>query len=721
MKVNFKHNLITPALIFAFASMHVQAEDAADTSKTEAVATLEEVTVKAASDVNDLLIPYAGGQVARGGRIGLLGDKDFLDTPFSTTNFTSDYIVNQQARTLTDVVSRDASVSVARSANQLYETFLVRGFPLFSYESAFNGLYGVAPGASVALESIERVELFKGPNAFLNGIAPNGAIAGGVNIAPKRATNEAITRLTGDYSGDSLFGGAVDIGRRFGEQKQFGVRFNALKREGDTAVDRQHSDAELVSLGVDFKGERIRLSADIANQKRALFGTQDSLDLNGDFKPPRAPNNTANWVQSWQNQTSEDLYGVLRGEFDVTKNITTFAAIGGRHSKYGELRNYQTLDNTAGDYTYDPYYGVEKTKTFSTELGVRAHFSTGVISHQASAIATRYEDSYAYSSYPTVDSVAANIFNYVKRPKPNLSAFDTTTYKYSANTFTSYALADTLGVFDEKLQLTVGARYQRVKSEIFDTPAFGGGNTPTIYDEHAVTPAFGVVVKPWQNVSLYANYIEGLSQGPTAPIGTANQGQVFPPFKSDQQEAGVKIDFGKLAATVSVFQIAKPNGLTNPVSNVFGVNGEQRNRGLEINTFGEIADNLRLLGGVTYTQAKLTKTDAGLLDGNIAQGVPKVQAKIGTEWDVIALSGLTLTSDVTYVSSQFTQAENTFKIPSYAVLDLGARYVVKNITTPITLRAGLDNVFDKDYWSGAYRGLSLGAPRRLNLSATFDF
>ncbi|MGT2491972.1 TonB-dependent receptor domain-containing protein [Cupriavidus basilensis] len=67
------------------------------------------------------------------------------------------------------------------------------------------------------------------------------------------------------------------------------------------------------------------------------------------------------------------------------------------------------------------------------------------------------------------------------------------------------------------------------------------------YDKSALTPALGLVVKPWTaQVSLYANYIEGLSQGDTVTDVTArNYGQVFAPYKSKQMEAGVKWDAGR--------------------------------------------------------------------------------------------------------------------------------------------------------------------------------
>jgi len=43
----------------------------------------------------------------------------------------------------------------------------------------------------------------------------------------------------------------------------------------------------------------------------------------------------------------------------------------------------------------------------------------------------------------------------------------------------------------------------------------------------AVTPVGSVVFKPWQNVSLYTNYIEGRSKGDPAPATAINAGEAF--------------------------------------------------------------------------------------------------------------------------------------------------------------------------------------------------
>ena len=53
---------------------------------------------------------YAGGQVAQGGTLGLLGSANVMNVPFSTVNYTSQLIENQQARTAADTLINDASV-----------------------------------------------------------------------------------------------------------------------------------------------------------------------------------------------------------------------------------------------------------------------------------------------------------------------------------------------------------------------------------------------------------------------------------------------------------------------------------------------------------------------------------------------------------------------------------------------------------------------------------
>ncbi|TIU81551.1 MAG: TonB-dependent receptor, partial [Mesorhizobium sp.] len=88
-------------------------------------------------------------------------------------------------------------------------------------------------------------------------------------------------------------------------------------------------------------------------------------------------------------------------------------------------------------------------------------------------------------------------------------------------------------------------------------------------------------------------------------------GETLAPYRSRQIEIGTKIDLGRLAVTVSAFQIEKPFGQleTRGSDLVLVEGGEQRNRGLEFNVFGEVTPGVRLLGGVTLLEGELTKTN----------------------------------------------------------------------------------------------------------------
>ena len=235
----------------------------ADTTTTAATApatpattaTMAPVTVTGAATQGDVLPPtYAGGQVAKGGRLGVLGEQDAANVPFSITSFTAKLIEDQQAKSLGDVLRNDSSVQVTKGYGNDAQLFVVRGFALNGDGISYGGLYGVMPRQIISTQGIERVELFKGPSAFLNGVPPGGSGIGGmVNIEPKRAGDEALTRVGLDYSSSSQVGVSADVARRFGASNQFGIRVNALQREGDVGVGDQGNRMTFGSVGLDYR------------------------------------------------------------------------------------------------------------------------------------------------------------------------------------------------------------------------------------------------------------------------------------------------------------------------------------------------------------------------------------------------------------------------------------------------------------------------------------
>lgn len=104
------------------------------------------------------------------------------------------------------------------------------------------------------------------------------------------------------------------------------------------------------------------------------------------------------------------------------------------------------------------------------------------------------------------------------------------------------------------------------------------------------------VVQPREGLSLYGNRVEVLRQGPIAPQGTLNAGEALEPIVARQIEAGARYDFGRWTAGVALFEVTQPDGITDFATNLFGVDGEQRNRGVELTALGEPREGPRVLG-----------------------------------------------------------------------------------------------------------------------------
>ena len=281
---------------------------------------------------------------------------------------------------------------------------------------------------------------------------------------------------------------------------------------------------------------------------------------------------------------------------------------------------------------------------------------------------------------------------------------------------TSVAFGDTASILDDRVQLLAGVRAQKVV-----TRGYGLSGTRTAaYDSSAVSPLVGLVVQPWRPLSRYVNYAEELSAGQTAPVTALNAGAVFPPFVSKQVEVGAKVEVGTAGVTLAAFEITRPSAFLNPSTNVFAVSGEQRNRGIELRTFGAIRPDLRVLGGITFLDGVLTSTAGGTFNGKQAPGVARTQMNAGAEYDLPFVPGLTTSARVIYTSPQFVDQGNIQRIPEWATLDFGLRCQFELERKPVFARFNVLNVTGNNYWASAPQELSTGTPRTFLFSLSSD-
>jgi len=716
-------------LAMALGPSGAAAQQTADKAgKKDQPVQLEEVVVTG----SQVTLPdaYSGDQVARGGRVGILGNLDMMDTPFASTNYTADLILDQQAQGVGDVLANDPNVRAARGFGNFQEVFLIRGFPTFSDDMTYNGIYGILPRQYVAAEFMERVELFRGASAFLNGAAPGGSNLGGtVNLVPKRAPDDPLTRLTVGYETAALGSVALDVGRRFGADGATGIRANGVYRDGETSVEDQDRKLTVLSLGVDQRGDRFRLAADIGYQEHHIDAPRPSVTPWGDI--PKPPSADTNFAQPWTYTDEKQLFGVVRAEYDVTDRSSVWGAFGLRNGKEKNVLMLPSVGPDGSLYSYR-FDNVREDDVYSGEVGFRTDFDTGPVGHRiivsASIFSLESRNAYAFSDWG--NGFSETLYDPVPVPAPPADFFVGGSMSSPHVTFTtdtsSYAIADMMSFADDKVLVTVGARQQNLQGENFD---YNTGDRYSKYDESKATPVGGIVYRPSESVSFYANYIQGLIAGDVPPtvanaLPVVNGGIAQSPYQAKQMEAGVKYDSGSYGATLSLFSIKRPFGILEPYDDpaypdgalIFKADGEQRNRGVELSIYGVVTEGVRLLGGVTWLDAEMTKTQDGV----------NLQANVNLEWDVPGLQGLTLDGRVMYTSSQYASADNTIKVPSWTRLDIGARYTTEVAGKSLTVRARVDNVADDSDWVsvGGYPGsnyLVLGAPRTFVLSASVDF
>jgi len=691
------------------------------------------VTSSADASADGLPSAYEGGQVATGSRVGILGNQDIMDTPFSTTSYTNEYITNQQAQSVGDLLKKDPTVRVARGFGNFQEAYFMRGFITTSDDTMFNGLYGILPRQYIATELFERVEVQRGASAMLNGAAPSGGNAGGtINLLPKRASNDPLRQLTLGYGQGDQGKIAVDVSDRFGTEDAFGVRFNAAYQDGDSAIDDESSTLGLAALGLDYKGEQYRLSADLGWQDNKLKETRPSVNLGGVSRVPKAPDGSKNWAQPWTYSDEKDIFGTIRGEYDFNDNLTAYGAYGMRSGEEENSLSGLTITNTNGAGTTARFDNIREDKVQSAELGLRGQWQTGKIDHDWVIAADLY-DQEEKGAYAFEDGRPTNLYSPTKYRDNSWS--DSARFFGNANNPTltnekklqSFALADTFSLFNDKLKTTLGVRHQNIQTASYDPDT---QDQTANYDESRWTPSVGIVYQPSLDWSVYGNYIESLAPGARAPLENGgnpvtNAGQDLAPYVSEQTEVGVKYDNGRIGSSLAIFRTDVARAYTDN-TNTFTANGENRHQGVELTVFGSPSENMRLNAGVSYLSAKQKDTGDSALDGNRVIGVPTLQSNVNLEYDLAAVEGLTLTGDIIHTGPRYADNANTLKVDGYTTLDLGARYKTVLAGQDVTLKGMVTNVTGEDYWQsvGGYTNagyLNAGEPTALKVSATFDF
>lgn len=663
-------------------------------------------------------------EVVNGGSAGVLGDKPAEDLPFAIRSYDESLILNQQPRSLGDVLENDPTIRTTYGFGNASEQFVIRGFTLFGDDVGLDGLYGITPRQLVAPELFESVQVLNGASAFLNGAAPGGSgLGGSVNLELKRAGSANLNRVTISVSEKSHFGASFDVARRFGKNSEWGVRINAAYREGETSIDREDRRTQVVGGAIDYDSGPLRAALDLAFQDIRIDALRPKVTI-GSAIIPAVPDADANYAQDFTYTEMRDVFGTLSLEYDLAENAMAYFKAGARDGREkGIYGGVTVLDAANGTANGTALFVPRTDNNEAIEAGVRAKLGEAV-THEfnfgGNASWQVNRNAYDFRYGPGFAGYATNLYDppQVGLPSSTLVGGDLDDpFPISRTRLWSAFASDTIGMADDRLQITAGMRLQSINVKSY---SYFGGDLATEYDESAVTPVLGVVLQPIDGLSLYGNRIEALEQGPTAPLDPAlvsNPGDVLAPRNSLQYEVGGKLALGDFFVGLGAYRLERPGeGVLTDGS--FGYLGDQRHQGLEFTVNGDLSSNLRLIGGAALTDAELTS-------GDEVPGVPEYTANADVEWDLAFIPGATITARAVHTGPQWVDAANTLELDSWTRIDLGARYVFAVDETPVTLRLSVDNIANEKYWASAFDAFSAallqGTPRIFKASISAEF
>ncbi|AOK31648.1 TonB-dependent receptor [Burkholderia singularis] len=677
----------------------------------------------------------------RARRASVAGYDDALlrDTPASVSVVTRAQLDDQQAKRLSDVVKNDASVNHDYAPIGYYEGFSIRGFaidPASAYR--IDGLT-ISGEQNVPLENKESVEILKGLAGIDSGVIAPGGV---VNFVTKRSAN--VASVTAGFDNRGSASAALDLGRRFGVDNQFGIRINAAKENMHSYVDGANGRRSFASIAADWDispRASLQLNAEFQQWiQRSVSGYQL---LGGAIVPGVASRSKLLGAQPWAKPLTTDALN-LNGRFDYRFDDAwrAYVAVGRSRTMID--------DNVAFAYgcAYVPTCGAGGTSPFffgaNGDYDVYDFRSPGeyrrnddaraVVTGKFSSGAIRHELTFGMGVQRRVVHLAEAVYDYVGSenvygpdqtfsPSPNLAGQSYP--QLDAWQYTAFGI-DRIS-FNDRWQVLAGGKQVWLRQKSWTSIDGAASRT----DRTKFLPQVALVYKPVRALSLYASYSEALSLGEQAPVRASNAYAFLPPVESHQYELGAKYDWlNRLSLTAAVFSIDKPFEYAQPDASdagyTFVQRGTERHQGIELGAAGRVTQRLSVTASMAAIRARAHGSGTPAYEAHQVINVPALRASLYAAYAMPGVAGLDLLGGVNYSASRNANETGTARVPSWFVFNVGARYTTKLGAHRAVVRLSIDNLFNKTYWqdAGEQQGdayLFLGAPRTARVSVTYDF
>lgn len=655
------------------------------------------------------------------------GTRDIVDVPQSISVITQEVLLDQQVRSLGDLVRNDPSVIVSNPPG-FNETVNIRGYNLNNSSSYRRENLIFQNQVQSPFENKAAVEIIKGPAAIRYGFTPPGGI---VNYVLKRPTDNpyAFLQTFGDSNGSigvhGDFGGMVN--------EKFGYRINALVAEEATFVNDVSGPRQFLSAFFEWRPtDKLRIDIEGEYQFRNLE-QQATIRLNSfdpsltiaqqqqlleDFDPKTFIG------QEWGTYPTRTFVGSVGAEYTFNEDWSAFARV----QKMQLIRDQQGANivngslQANGDFESNIFFDPSQVRDpLSLDIFVNGKFDTFGIGHEVAIGVAHSRNPLRFSLDEGGESNAgtSNIFNPVALDRPIALAGQT----LDALFFTQRAfyVTDFIKVLDN-LEVLAGVRWTEQENEdVFNEQ----GTLQTSYKDDQWTPNIGIIYSPIEKLNLYGSYSTGITTGEQIPVEADNfdpGGDLFlDPVETEQFEFGFKMNiFERALLTGAYFNIDQPLAFIDG-NNIFRYGGSQRHRGVELSLAGQLTDRARIIFGGLYLDAEIDNPTEPDLDGNRPQSVPELQLNTFVDYK-LPIKGLDVNAGLFYTGDRFADNQETFEVNGYVRLDVGARYGFLWGNTKMTARVNVRNVTNEQFLEGlAFGQFLFGAPTTAIFSLAAEF
>lgn len=712
----------------------------------QAETTLDTVYVEADRDKGVVAAP--GGLVNETAKLGILGNQSLMDIPYSEMSMTKKTFekFDDPSQPLANVLLNNPSIRTS-TTSPMYTDFSMRGINMNGNHMMLNGipsLFYQFNGPST--HYIERLDITSGPNAGVNGVSMsnNGTNSGAtpapgtINVVTKKATHEPVTNFTETFSGRGNFGEFIDVGRRFGENEEWGLRVMGEYMEGELSLRGAEKNEKNIFINLDRQGKTSSTNFFVGhfdlrvNEGQRWFtygGNGTELPGAPDSNIPYDFKGTTKWMHGW-------LF-TFNHEKEINDNLTWFTNIGhsarsgnkyntGSAPLFDENGNFMNIPDGKGGWSQSNAANAQNESGMNSyfQTGLKGKFETGAVKHQMSfAIDRSWAKYYNKSINGPKGMIHGGIYSgptYDDGFYDKLPALQTAVKEWNEIN-TGVTLADSMSYGKWDVLLGISHKHEN----------FNSLKTGKQFENDNWLPTYGVTYKPNDKMAVYASKTESFSRGyivtNTSNKTYANEDEVFDPSTSKQKEIGVKYQWGRINTTLAYFDIETQSIVDKKINgDLFAVrDGLDNYKGWEWTINGKPADKWTVTGGLLYMNGKREKTAGGTNDGKFINGAAKWSGVLGATYEPNEKWGLI--GRLTWVGEAFIDNSKSptksTRIPSYTVLDLGADYKTTIADIPMTFKVMCYNALNKDYWMG--RGSSttfgLSMPRTWMLSASMHF